>query len=283
MPKKILLFFLLGVMGVSIIACGGPAQSGTPTDTTSSSPNASATSSPTVVTTPNAGVTPVPLHITGVAVAVNPVSLTTISCNATVNLVYTASITAVAANTGGSVAYTWNVGGSNVTTGNVQFAPGDIAKTISYSLNNAGVQYNNTANMTAVLTINSPNTVTSAPIKPASNCTYSGPFVVSSVVASISPVSLTGLACGSTINVTYTATVTIGGNSNGGTVALVATFGTAHRNISVVFTPGSTVQPWSITVTATLAKVSTIRTVGFASTSPNAVSSNIVKPTGQCS
>ena len=281
MPKKIFLLLFFAIIIVSVIACGGPAQSGTPTDTTSSSSTPAST--PTVTTTPNAGVTPVPLHITGVSVAVNPVSLTSATCNATVNLVFTASLTAVAANTGGAVAYTWNIGGSNVANGSVTFAPGDTAKTVSYTVNNAAVQYNNTTNMTAILTVNSPNTVASSPIRPAGNCTYSGPFVVSSVAASVSPASITGMTCGSTINVVYTATVTIGANSNGGTVVLVATFGTAHRNVSVVFTPGSTVQTWSTTATATLGKVSPFRTVSFASTSPNAVSSNAVKPAGQCS
>lgn len=284
-PLRYALFFLcLCTIAWSLIACGGPTRSGTvstgPTTNDGTTPVTS--SSTTVATSPTAVAANGVLHIAGVTVAVNPSSLPSLACTATTNVVFTAAIAADPGSKGGTAAFSWNVAGSNVASGNVTFGPGDTSKTVSYTLSNAALQYNNAANMTATLTVSSPNPITSAPVKPAGTCTYMGPFQVVSIAATANPSSLTGIACNSSITVTYTATVNIAANSNGGTVNFDAVFGGAHRSASVTFSPGTTVQVKSFTSNVTVTHTNLPPPVVFTSTSPNGMSSNTVRPTGVC-
>jgi hypothetical protein len=198
-----------------------------------------------------------------------------------VNVVYTASIIAVEGNTGGSVAYSWTVGGANVSSGNVSFAPGETTKTVTYTLSGATAQYNNTTNMTAVLNVSTPNAIASAPTKPAGSCVYTGPFTVTGVSAAVSPADVSSIKCGTSVSLTYVATVTIAPNSPGGTVVLNVTIGPSTRPANVSFTPGSTVQTYTRILTFVLTHTS-IHIVTFASVTPNAVSSNAAHPTGAC-
>ena len=215
------------------------------------------------------------------SIGVNPGALATVSCNTTVNVVYTASIIAVEGNTGGSVAYSWTVGGANVSSGTVSFTPGQTTKTVTYTLTGVTALYNNTTNMTAVLNVSTPNAIASAPTKPAGSCVYTGPFTVTGVSAFVSPADVSSIKCGTTVSFNYTATVTIAPNSPGGTVVLNVTVGpsTSHRNVA--FAPGSTVQTYSMTLTFVLTHTS-LHTVTFASATPNAVSASPTRPTGAC-
>jgi hypothetical protein len=242
----------------------------TSTATTVSSPEASATTSATS-----------PMQVTGVSVAVNPSTLSHVTCGGTTNLSYTATIFANEGSSGGKVAFTWNANGAT-TPGSVTFAPGDTSKTVSFALNNVGIQYGATGNTAVTLTINdNGQTITSAPVKPSGNCTFAGPFVVTGVSPSVSPTSVTGIPCNTTITVTYTVTVTIAPHSNGGTVVVSMSVGNYHRYGSISFSPGTTVQRLTFTTTPTLSHF--LSPMTFASTTPNAVSSAPIKPAGQCS
>jgi hypothetical protein len=101
------------------------------------------------------------------------------------------------------------------------------------------------------------------------------------VSAVVSPGSVTGIPCNTTITVTYSVTVTIAPNSNGGTVVVGMFVGNYHRYGSIVFPPGTTVQHLAFSTTPTLTHT-TPPPIMFASTTPNAVSAGSVKPAGQC-
>jgi hypothetical protein len=279
MLKRLSMIVSLCFISVVIVACGSAgttSSDSTPSDTTST---ATAVSSPDVSVSPSA--TPAPMHITGLSVTVNPSTFSHLTCGVTTDLVYAAAIFVNTGSRGGPVALTWNANGTT-TPGSVTFAPGDTSKTVTYTLHNVGIQYGATANPSVTLSANnSGQTITSAPIKPAGNCTFPGPFVVTGVSASVSPGSLTGIPCNTTITMVYTVTVIIAANSNGGTVTVNMVIGQYHRTGSVVFAPGTTVQHLTFTTTPTLTHT-TPPPMTFTSTSPNSVSSSLVKPVGQC-
>lgn len=177
--------------------------------------------------------------------------------------------------------YTWSVNGSN-SSGHVTFAPGDTGKTVTYTLNNVLVQYGVT-NASATLTINSPNTIASAPIEPVGNCTYPGPFTVVGLYVSANPASVIGMLCGNTITMTYTATITIAPNSNGGTVSLVWNLARLTHAASVAFSPGTTTQSVSYSIAGRLARNAFPRGASISSLNPNALTSNFAVPAGPCS
>lgn len=281
MIKRLVMLVSLYLMAMIIVACssGGPTSSSsdsTPLDTSST---ATTVPSPDVSVSPSA--TPAPMQVTGLSVTVNPSSFSHLTCGVTTDLVYAAAIFVNTGSSGGPVTFTWNANGTT-TPGSVTFAPGDTSKTVTYTLNNVPIQYSSTANPSATLTVNSNgHTITSAPIKPSGACTFPGPFVVTGVSASVSPASVTGIPCNTTITMVYTVTVTIAANSNGGTAVVNMVIGQYHRTGSVVFAPGTTMQHLTFTTTPTLTHA-TPPPMTFTSTSPNSVSSSPVKPAGQC-
>ncbi len=281
MIKRLVMLIPLCLIAMIIVACssGGSASSSSDSTPLDTPPSATSAPSPDVSVSPSA--TPAPMHVTGLSVTVNPNSFSHLTCGVTTDLVYTAAIFVNAGSSGGPVTFTWNANGTT-TPGNVTFAPGDTSKTVAYSLNNVSIQYNSAADPSATLTVNSNgHPITSAPIKPSGLCTFSGPFVVTGVSASVSPASVTGIPCNTTITMVYTVTVMIAANSNGGPVVVNMVIGQYHRTGSVVFPPGTTLQRLSFTTTPTLTHT-TPPPMTFVSTSPNSVSSSLVKPAGQC-
>ena len=283
MFKRLFMIIYLCLIAAMIVACntssgtGGTSSDSTPSDT---APTDTVVSSPSVSASPSS--TPSPMHVTNVSATVNPSTLSRVSCGGTINLVYTATIFIDAGSRGGQVTFTWSANGST-TPGSVPFAPGDTSKTVTYTLNNVAIQYGATGNTAVTLTVNNNGqTIPSAPIKPTGNCTFPGPFVVTGVSAVVSPASLTGIACNTTMTVVYIVTVTIAPNSNGGTVVVNMLVGNYHHSGSVVFPPGTTVQHLTFSTTPTVTHF-VPPPMTFASTTPNAVSSGSIKPAGQCS
>lgn len=108
-------------------------------------------------------------------------------------------------------------------------------------------------------------------------------FRVQSITISVSPASIAGMTCGTPVNVTYTATITIAPGSPGGTVALRWSIGSTSTPASVTFAPGETVKTVSIRDMGTLARDNSYpRNGSIASTSPNVVNSTTVRPAGTC-
>jgi hypothetical protein len=272
-----ILFACIAVLGM--VACGGPTSSSTD-QTPADTPATTAVSSP--ATSPTAAQSSGPLHLTGVALAVNPSSFASIPCGTTTNIVFTASIS-VGENSGGTVSYTWNILNST-TPGSVTFAPGETSKTVTYTLSNYTVQLSSTSSVFGSLSAQATgNSLSSSPNGPGGVCKLPGPFQVVGIGISTSPASLTGIACASTITVVYIATITIAPDSNAGTVQLVWTLGNQHPGVSVAFAPTQTVKTITISETGKIGRFSPFpHGASLASTSPNAVSSALVKPTGVC-
>ncbi|HKF37181.1 MAG TPA: hypothetical protein VKB35_09795 [Ktedonobacteraceae bacterium] len=108
-------------------------------------------------------------------------------------------------------------------------------------------------------------------------------FLVQSITISVSPASIAGMACGTPVNVTYTATITIAPGSPGGTVKLTWNIGSTSTPASVTFAPSETVKTVAITDMGTLARDNSYpRNGSITSTSPNVVSSTTTRPAGTC-
>ncbi|HKF35538.1 MAG TPA: hypothetical protein VKB35_01455 [Ktedonobacteraceae bacterium] len=240
-------------------------------------------SSPALSPTPSAALAP--LHITGVAIGVSPNNVSSIACGASTNLVFTATITSNSGNLGGQVPYTWSINHSN-TSGSVTFTPGQTSKTVAYTLSGVVIQLSSPSAVSGSITVGNPgSSITSSTVGLAGVCRLPGPFQVVHLSISTNPASISTIACGTTINVIYTATVTIAPDSNAGTVQLVWNYGgTSHPAASVVFAPTATVNTVSVTLSGKLGRFTGFpRPVSIASTSPNAVSSAAALPSGTCS
>lgn len=111
------------------------------------------------------------------------------------------------------------------------------------------------------------------------------PFTVTSVTMSVTPGSLSGIACGTDVTVTYTATIHIAANSPGGIVRFGYTTdnGMSQNTASVTFAPGETSKTFSFTWSGALPADHTQPGLGGINvTSPNQILSPMVKPEGTC-
>jgi hypothetical protein len=267
---------------LSASTCGGPTGG---TDNSSSTPAATSPST-------NASISPAlspmptftaPLQVTGVSISINPLSFTTIPCGMTLNIVFNAQLTVAPGSVGGQVPYSWTINHAPIT-GHATFSPGQTIQTMQYSLNNFVVQLNSASAISGAISAGTPgNTVTSTTVAPTGVCHLPGPFQVVSITMSVNPSSVSGVACGTTINITYTATVNIAADSNAGTVSLVWNAVFEHPGASITFAPMQTVGTVSLTLSEKAARyINFPRPVSIASTSPNAVSSAPIVPSGQC-
>jgi hypothetical protein len=112
-------------------------------------------------------------------------------------------------------------------------------------------------------------------------------LTVSSVDLTVSPSSITGISCGSTTTLIYTATFHLQSTANGGTIQFLYTWNNGRASPS-----GSVTVPPNGPNTATFTYMATGRVGGAYAfpgvaqvnvTSPNTVQSNQVIPTGACS
>jgi len=133
--------------------------------------------------------------------------------------------------------------------------------------------------------VTSPNQLTSSLVGPTGQCTPSAAFLVTQIDMAVSP-SIQGLACGTSIVVTYTATIHVAANSPGGTVQFSYTVnnGRGQTPASITFSPGQTTQTYTFTWSGTLPADHTYPGPGgIQVTSPNQLTSSLVAPTGMCS
>jgi hypothetical protein len=110
-------------------------------------------------------------------------------------------------------------------------------------------------------------------------------FQVSSVTMAVTPASLAGLACGTTVTVTYTATLHLAPNSSGGTVQFSSTVnnGRGQSPASITLSPGATSKTYAFTWSGALPADHTAPGLGgIQVTSPNQLTSPLIGPTGQC-
>ena len=113
------------------------------------------------------------------------------------------------------------------------------------------------------------------------------PFKLTSIDLTVQPTTVAGMACNTTITITYTATFHIINNGSGGTIQFMYMYtwnnGRASRNASVTVVPGQTTATYSYSISGVLTVDHTLQGNGIVhTTSPNVVDSPSVYPTGTC-
>ena len=260
----------------SLAACGSNTGNGT-----GSTPTATATSTPVPTPSP----TQVAFKVTGVDLVVNPDSIAGKTCGSTASFIYTATFHIPANTAGGTIQFQYTLNNGRSST-NVSLAvgPGDTTKT--YTFSNSGTLYpDHTYPGIAEVLVNSPNSISSPQVKPAGVCS-SAAFNVTSISMAVNPTSIAGKTCGTAIVVTYTATFHIAANSPGGTIQFTYTVnnGRSSPAASITVSPDQTTATYSFTWSGNLPSDHTYPGLGGVITSsPNAVQSPMVQPTGMCS
>jgi hypothetical protein len=260
----------------SLAACGTNQGNGS-----GSTPTATATSTPAPTPSP----TLVPFNVTSVDLLVNPNSIAGKVCGSSASFAYTATFHIPANTAGGTIQfqYTLNNGHSS-SNASVSVNPGETTKI--YTFSSSGTLYpDHTYPGIAEVLVNSPNAVSSPQVKPAGTCTTAA-FNVTSIDMAVKPTSIAGMACGTAITVTYTATFHIATNSPGGTIQFTYTVnnGRSSPSASVTVSPGQTTATYSFMWSGNLPPDHTYPGLGGVITSsPNVVHSPLVQPSGLCS
>jgi serine/threonine protein kinase len=204
-------------------------------------------------------------NATATAVAINNLNGTTTAQN---------NATATAQN---------NLNGTSTAQSNLNAT--STANALSQSNQNATATAQANSNATATAQ-NNANATATAQAATATATASTTPFTVQNVNLTVSPVSINGIACGTNITVTYTATFTVPANTPGGTVQFTYTTnnGQNDQNGSVMFPQGKTTKTFTFTWSGPLPSDHTEPGIGeVITTSPNAVTSNQAQPTGKCS
>lgn len=251
-----------------------------PTDPTYGyfTPTVTATAKPTVATTG-------PSHVAGVVVSVNPGSFSNIACGSTATFTFTALIN-LSGNTGGTVNYTWSTAGSARNTGSVTFSAGQSSKSVTYTVTSAISPSSASAVSTVLSTSLNGTTFASSAVTPSGTCVYTGPLRVTGISMYVSPGSVSGYPCNVNEHMTYTATITIAPDSNGGTVTVRWNFA-VPVTVSISF-PSYTTGVITRTISNSLVgKLSPggrgfPAAVSMTSLAPDVVTSGAVRPAGSC-
>ena len=265
----------------SLAACSGNGGGGggsTPTTTTTTT---TATTTPALTLSP----TVVPFMVTSVDLVVNPNSIAGKACGSSASFTYTATFHIPANTAGGTIQFMYTVNnGRSSQNASVAVSPGETTK--SYTFSNSGtLSPDNTYPGIAEVLVNSPNAISSPQVKPAGTCTAAA-FKVTSIGMAVSPTSIVGIACGTAITITYTATFHIAANSPGGTIQFIYTVnnGRSTPSASVHVSADQTSATYAFTWSGNLPPDHTYPGFGGVITSsPNVVNSPLAKPNGLCS
>ncbi len=115
--------------------------------------------------------------------------------------------------------------------------------------------------------------------------TQTGTFQVSSIDMAVNPTSIDGLACGTNTTITYTATFHVTSHTQNQTVAFTYTTnnGRSSQPATLTFTPSETTKTYSFTWAGSLSSDNVNPgNGGVQVSSPNNLTSSMVKPTGTC-
>ncbi len=129
------------------------------------------------------------------------------------------------------------------------------------------------------------NTPTNTPTSTPTPTKTPVAFQVTGIDMAVQPASIAGLACGSNLTVTYTATFHVPAGSPGGTVdfTYTTTNGRSSMPASIQFAPGQTTKAYTFTSSGVLSPDNTYPgNGGVMTTSPNSITSALIKPTGTC-
>ena len=235
--------------------------------------------------TSHPGGTSAPLKITSVDMSVDPGSISGMACGTNMTVTYTAHFHANAHNAGGTVQFTYTVNnGRGSAPASLTFKPGETTKTYSFTWSGA-LPTDHTYPGLGGVQVTSPNQLTSRLVAPAGQCSSTA-FQVTKVDMSVNPASIQGMACGTNVTVTYTATIHVTPNSSGGTVQFTYTVnnGRGSAPASLTFNAGETSKAYSFSWSGALPADHTYPGLGgIQVTSPNQLTSQLIAPTGQCS
>jgi len=217
--------------------------------------------------------------------SVTPGSIAGVSCGTNLTVTYTAIFHVRPNSVGGTVQFNYTVNnGRGQTPASIHFNPGETTKSYTFTWSGA-LPIDHTYPGLGGVQVTSPNQLTSPLVEPAGQCT-SAKFQVTQVDMTVSPTSIQGLSCGTSVVVTYTATIHVAANSPGGTVQFSYTVnnGRGQTPASVTFSPGQTVRTYTFTWSGALPADHTYPGPGgIQVTSPNQLTSTLVAPTGMCS
>lgn len=225
-------------------------------------------------------------QVTGVDLAVSPNSIAGKACGSAVTFTYTATFHIAANSPGGTIQFMYTVNnGRGSTNASVNVGAGKTIATYTFT-SSGTLPPDHTYPGIAEVVVNSPNAINSPQVQPAGSCTSVSGFQVTSIDMAVSPASIVGMACGTHITVTYTATFHIAANSPGGTLQFMYTVnnGRGSTNASVKVGAGKTIATYSFTWSGNLPADHTYPgRGGVMLSSPNVVNSPLVQPTGMCS
>ena len=239
---------------------------------------------PALTSTPKTA--PVPLKVTSVEMAVTPQSIAGTTCGTNLTVTYTATIHVVPDSAGGTVKFDYTVNnGRGQNMASLNFGPGVTTKTYAFTWSGA-LPVDHTYPEAGGIQVTSPNQLLSPLVGPTGQCTPAAAFHVTKIDMTVSPTSIQGLACGTSLVVTYTATIHVAPNSPGGTVQFSYTVnnGRGQNMASLNFGPGQTIKTYTFTWSGALPVDHTYpEPGGIQGTSPNQLTSPLVGPTGMCS
>ncbi len=230
--------------------------------------------------------TPANFQVTKIDMAVSPTSIQGLSCGTSTVVTYTATIHVAANSPGGAVKFNYTVNnGRGQTPASINFNPGETTKSYAFTWSGA-LPADHTYPEPGGIQVTSPNQLTSSLVGPTGQCTTLAAFQVTNVGMTVSPTSIQGLSCGTSVVVTYTATIHVAANSPGGTVQFSYTVnnGRGQTPASITFSPGQTLRTYTFTWSGALPIDHTYPGQGgIQVTSPNQLTSSTVAPTGMCS
>ena len=244
------------------------------------------TTPPTAATAPTTAAT-APFKVTSVEMSVSPQSIAAMACGTNATVTYTALFHVAPNSAGGTVHFTYTTNnGRGQTPATLFFNPGQTSRTYAFTWTGP-LPADHTYPGLGGVQVTSPNQLTSQLVKPTGACSSpTAAFQVTKVTMAVSPASIQGRACGTSIVVTYTATIYVAPNGPGGTVHFTYTInnGRGETPASLTFSPGQTSKTYSFTWSGILPPDHTYPGLGgIQVTSPNQLTSPTVKPSGTCS
>jgi hypothetical protein len=236
--------------------------------------------------TPPISTARVPLKVTSVTMSVIPASIAGLSCGTNLTVTYTALFHVSPNSVGGPVKFNYTVNnGRGQTPASINFNPGETTKSYTFTWSGA-LPIDHTYPGPGGVQVTTPNQLTSSLVAPTGQCTTLAAFQVTQIDMAVSPTSIQGLSCGTSVVVTYTATIHVAPNSPGGTVKFNYTVnnGRIQTPASITFSPGQTIRTYTFTWSGALPIDHTYPGPGgIQVTSPNQLTSQTVAPTGKCS
>ncbi|HZO71492.1 MAG TPA: hypothetical protein VFB60_04770 [Ktedonobacteraceae bacterium] len=284
-PAAIIILICLALFVLA--GCGNPdnvGASGNPGTATLTPAQATPTAQPT--SSPPGNPAQAPFSVTSIDMAVSPASIAGMACGTSINVVYTATFHAPANSPGGTVQFVYTTNnGRSTPRASIAFAPGETVKTYAFSWSGTLYPDNVNPGLGGVVT-NAPNAVSSPTVKPTGTCALAAPFQVTSIDLAVTPSSIAGSACNSSITLNYTVTFHIAPYSPGGMIqfAYSTNNGRSQTNASTVVDPTATTKTFTFTTSGTLYPDHTFPGVAIVMvTSPNNLISSGVSPSGACS